>query len=129
MQLLAVEAIKTVSTTLTDFPGVASDGPAPTASIRRWLRRYNTSQAGEASMIRVWADAALEDDDFRSDSAAAIDSGRRIMAHFLRPRGFGDVDAEGLIAVALVAVFGAQTRAAATVDAAAHVIERGFLGR
>jgi AcrR family transcriptional regulator len=129
VQVLAVQAIRTVSTALTDIPAAAPDGAARTAAIRRWLRRYNATQAGEAAMIRVWADAALQDTTFRSDSAAALDWGRRRIAHFLRPRGFGDVDSEAVITVALLATFGARERPAATIDAAAHIIERGFLGR
>jgi len=128
VQVLAVQAIRTVSTTLADFPAAAPDGAARTAAIRRWLRRYNATQAGEAEMIRVWADAAFQDATFRSDSAAALDWGRRRMASFLRPRGFGDVDAEAVISVALLGTFGSRERSAATIDAAAHVIERGFLG-
>jgi len=129
VQVLAVEAIRTVSTALADIPAAASDGAARTAAIRRWLRRYNATQAGEAAIIRVWADAAGHDPTFRSDSAAALDWGRRRMAHFLRARGFGDVDSEAVVSVALLGTFGAQERPAATIDAAAHVFERGFLGR
>jgi len=51
------------------------------------------------------------------------------VAHVLRPRGFGDVDAEAVIAVALLSTFGSQERPAPTIDAAAHIFERGFLGR
>jgi hypothetical protein len=51
------------------------------------------------------------------------------MAHFLRPRGFGDVDTEAVFTVALLATFGARERPAATIDGAAHIIERGLLGR
>ena len=129
VQVLAVRAIRTVSTALADFPPATSDGAARTAATRRWLRRYNATQAGEAAMIRVWGDAALQDATFRSDSAAALDWGRRRMASFLRARGFGDVDSEAVIAVALLSTFGARERPPATIDAAAHIIERGFLGR
>jgi hypothetical protein len=80
-------------------------------------------------MIRVWVDAALNDPELRSDSAAALDWGRRRMAHFLRPRGFGDVDAEAVFTVALLGTFGARERPAPVIDAAAHIIERGLLGR
>jgi AcrR family transcriptional regulator len=130
VQVLAVQAIRTVSATLADIPpATAPDGAARTAALRRWLRRYNATQAGEAAMIRVWADAALDDTAFRSDSAAALDWGRRRLAHILRPRGFGDVDSEAVFAVALLGTFGARERPAATIDAAAHIIERGLLGR
>lgn len=128
--LLAVQAIRKVSTAFTDIPAEgADDGSAGRATLRRWLRRYNTMQATEAAMIRVWGDAALQDANLRDDSAAALDWGRRRMARFLRPRDFGDVDTEALVMVALLGAFGSRERPPAVVDAAAHIIERGFLGR
>ena len=129
VQVLAVRAIGTVSTALADFPDPSSDGAARTAAIRRWLRRYNATHAGEAAMIRVWGDAAQEDPTFASDAAAALDWGRRRVARFLGPRGFGDIDSEAVMGVALLGSFGSSERPATTIDAAAHVIERGFLGR
>jgi hypothetical protein len=124
-----VQAIRTVSTSVATFPDIEHDGAARTAAIRRWLRQYNATLSSQAAMIRVWADAELADASFRSDSAAAIDWGRRRMATFLRPRGFGDVDSEAVVMVALLGAFGAADRPAASIDAAAHIIERGLLGR
>jgi AcrR family transcriptional regulator len=128
VKVLAVQAIRTVSLAFTDIPDGVDDGTGRTAAVRRWLRRYNATQTGEAAMIRVWGEAAGEDASFRSDSAAAFDWGRRQMAHFLRHRGFGDVDTEAVVTVALLATFGSRERSSRTVDAAAHIIERGFLG-
>lgn len=129
VQILAVQAIRTVSTALTDMPDPAPDGPARTAAVRRWLRRYNATQTGQAAMIRVWADATLEDATLRPDSAAALDWGRRRLARFLQARGFGDVDAEAVVTVALLGTFGAEEQPAASIEAAAHIVERGLLGR
>lgn len=129
VQVLAVQAIRTVSAALADFPPATPDGPARAAAIRRWLRRYNSTQAGQAAMIRVGADATHGDASFKGDSAAAFDWGRRRMVSFLAPRGFGDVESEAVVAVTLLSTFGAAERPAFTVDAAAHIIERGFLGR
>jgi AcrR family transcriptional regulator len=133
-QVLAVRAMRTVSTALTDLPATlptttSSDGAAGLAALRRWLRRYNATQSGEAAVIRVWAEAAVDDPRFRSDSAAALDWGRRRMAYVLRARGFGDVDIEALVTVALLSTFGVQQRSTRTIDAAAHIVERGLLGR
>ena len=86
------------------------DGAGRTADLRRWLRQYNATQAGEAAMIRVWGDAARHDPTFRADSAAALDWGRRRMAHFLQPRGFGDVDSEAVVTLALLSAFGVRQR-------------------
>jgi AcrR family transcriptional regulator len=127
---LAARAIRTVSTAFADIPAIAAhDASAGRTALRRWLRRYNATQAAEAAMIRVWVDAALEDASLRADSAAALDWGRRRIVRFLRPRDFGDVDMEAVVMVALLGAFGAWERSAVGIDAAAHIIERGFLGR
>jgi hypothetical protein len=51
------------------------------------------------------------------------------MASFLRPRGFGDVDTEAVVLVAVLSAFGAAVQPGPGLDAATHVVERGFLGR
>jgi len=127
--LLAADAMRTISTTLVEIPDVAADGRGARTALRRWLRAYNRAQAGETAMVRVWVDAALHDDTLAADSAAVIDWGRRRMVRFLRPRGFGDVEVDALVMVALVDAFGVRERPARTVDAAVQIIERGFLGR
>jgi len=129
-QTLAVDAIRRVSTAFAQIPdapvadGSAGDGEA----MRRWLRRYNDAHTNETAMIRVWVDVS-QDDERRADSAAAYDWGRRQMVRFLRPRDFGDADTDAVLMVALLGAFGARRRSAATVDSAAYIIERGFLGR
>ena len=80
-------------------------------------------------MLRVWVDAALKDPAIRAESAPILDWGRRRMSHYLRPRGFGDVDIEAVFMVALLGVFGARQRPPAEVDAAGLIVERGLLGR
>jgi AcrR family transcriptional regulator len=124
--VLTVQAMRAVADTFVEIPDVTnSDG----SDLRRWLRRYNAAQSGEAAMIRVWVDAAKEDARLRSLSASALDWGRRRMVPVLAGRGFGDVDVDAVVMVALLGAFGAQPRGPAAVDAAAHVLERGLLGR
>jgi AcrR family transcriptional regulator len=126
---LAARAMRTVSRVLAEIPALAAtDGTSGRTVLRRWLRRYNVAQAHEAATLRVWVDAALQDATLRASSAPALDWGRRVMAAFLERRGFGDVDAESLVMVALVSSFGAKERAAEEIDAAAHIIEQGLLG-
>ena len=111
-------------------PTAASDGAAATAAIRRWLRRYNATQAGEAAMIRVWVDAALQDPTFRSDSARGPRLGAPPDRALPRARAASATSTPRPSSrVALLGTFGARERPAATIDAAAHVIERGLLGR
>ena len=98
------------------------------AALRRWLRRYDTTNAAEAAMIGVWVDATADDPSLSVESGAALDWARARMARFLAPRGFGDVDAEALVMVALLDAFGARRRDASMIDAAVHIIQRGLLG-
>ena len=135
IRLLAVRAIRTVSVAMADIPDIAGS-PEPagsttagSATLRQWLRRYHTTHASETAMIRVWVDATADDPSLRPESAAALDWGRRRLVRFLQPRGFGDVDTEALVMVALLDAFGARPQATSTIPATAHIIERGLLGR
>lgn len=128
VQLLAARAMQTVSAALADIPDAAVEQGAGSPALRQWLRRYNTTHASETAMIRVWVDATAGDPRLGAESAAALDWGRRRLARFLERRGFGDVDTEALVMVALLDAFGARRQAPTTVDAAAHIVERGLLG-
>jgi AcrR family transcriptional regulator len=136
IRLLAVQAIRTVSVAMADIPDIAAapgppgtTGKARSATLRQWLRRYQSTQASEAAMIRVWLDATADDPSLQPESAAALDWGRRRLVRFLEPRGFGDVDTEALVMVARLDAVGARRLGPATVPATAHIIERGFLGQ
>jgi AcrR family transcriptional regulator len=129
-RILTVRAMRHVSTPLLELPDISvHKESANGAAWRRWLRRYNAAHADEAAMLRVWVDAALQDPALRAESAPPLDWGRRWMARYLRPRGFGDVDTEAVVMVALLGVFGLRQRSSSEVEAAAHIIERGLLGR
>ena len=126
---LTTRAMQTVALVFAEFPASAVKGDAAgRTALRRWLRRYNLTQANEAAMLRVWVDAALQDATLRANTAPALDWGRRAMVSFLERRGFGDVDTECVVMVALLSSFGARERSPAEVNAAAHIIEQGFLG-
>jgi AcrR family transcriptional regulator len=126
---LTTRAMQTVSQALAELPASAVSGSAAgRAALRRWLGRYNLAQANQAAMLRVWVDAALQDATLRANAAPALDWGRRALASFLERRGFGDVDTESLVMLALLSAFGARERSPSEVDAAAHVIEQGLLG-
>jgi AcrR family transcriptional regulator len=130
VSVLALRALRTVSTAFAGVPDAITLGGANgQAGLRRWLRRYNALQAAEAAMIRVWVDAAHHDVSVRNDSAAVLDWGRQRMTRFLRPRGFGDVEIEAMVLVALLGAFGSRRRTATAIDAAAHIVERGFLAQ
>lgn len=129
-RMLSARAVQSVGATVTEMPATWDlDDAATRAALRKWLARYHRAHAAEAAMLLVWVDAALQDPRLRAESAPFLDWGRRRMARYLRPRRFGDTDMDAVVMVALLGVFGARPRRAAEIDAAAHVIERGLLGR
>jgi AcrR family transcriptional regulator len=129
-RILTGRAMQATGTVLVELPDVVThEGSAAKAALRRWLRRYHAVHANEAAMLRVWVDAALQDPALRAESVPPLDFGRRRLARYLGPRGFGDVDMEAVVMVAMLGVLGALSRPPADVEAAAHIIERGLLGR
>jgi AcrR family transcriptional regulator len=129
-RLLTARGAQTVGATVLEIPPLAvleERGGAP--QLRRWLRRYHDAHAHEAAMLQVWVDAAVQDPAARAESAPLLDWGRRRLARYLEPRGFGDVDVDAVVMVALLGVFGARARSSAETEAAARIIERGLLGR
>lgn len=128
-RVLAMRAMRTVALVLAEIPAEAASGAAAgRTALRRWLRRYAATQGTEAAMLRVWVDAALQDPALRAGSAPALDWGRRVAVSFLEPRGFGDIDTEAVVLLALLSSFGARDRTPAEVEAAAHIVEQGLLG-
>jgi AcrR family transcriptional regulator len=127
--VVVLDAIRPLSGAFASVPEPDSDGVSRAAALRRWLRHYNASHVHEAAIIRIWVDAAAPGRELGGDAAPAVDWGRRRMARFLRPRQFGDVEADALVMVALLDAFGGHTRQGVTVDALAHIIERGLLGQ
>jgi AcrR family transcriptional regulator len=126
---LAAHAAQAVGTIVTEIPDRATVADqAGRNLLRRWLIRYHAAHANEAAMLQVWLDAALQAPALRAESAPLLDWGRRRMARYLNARGFGDVEIDAVVMVALFGVFGARPRPAAEIDATALVIERGLLG-
>ena len=129
VRALVLRAMRPLSATLAAVPAHQPPARPDAAELRRWLRRYNSSQLHEAAIIRVWMDASEHDALLGAARAPALDWGRRRMAAFLRPKGFGDVEAEAVVMLALLHAFGEQPRSARAVDAAVHVIRHGLLGQ
>jgi AcrR family transcriptional regulator len=128
-RVLAARAVNSVGAEVIEIPDIeALERPDGKVVLRRWLGRYHAAHTNEASMLRVWVDAALQDPSLRAESAPLLDWGRRRMARWLRPRAFGDADMDAVVMVALLGVFGARQRRAVEIDAAVHVIERGLVG-
>ena len=124
---IVAEAMRHVSDAFVDIPTVGPDLEARNRAVRAWLRRYNDANVPETAVIRLWVDATHRDPTLQNDSAAALDWGRRRLAAFLAPRAFGDPEVEAVVMVSLVSAFGARTRSNGEIDAAAHIIDAGFL--
>ncbi len=120
--VLVLDAMRPLASAFTGMP------VGDTAALRDWLRGYNARHMDEAALIRVWVDAQAQGATLGADAAPALDWGRRRVASFLRPRGFGDVDAEAVVMVALLDAFGSHARSSRVVDAVAHIVQRGLLG-
>jgi AcrR family transcriptional regulator len=126
---LVVEAVGPLADAVASAPDTGRNGAPGRAELRRWLRRCHAIQQQEAAMIRVWVDAALHEPDLAGEAAASLGWARQRLASFLQPRDFGDVDADAIISIALLDVLGGHPRAAPEFDAAAVIVERGFLGQ
>ncbi len=123
--VLVLDAMKPLGDAFSGMPSAAQADPA---ALHDWLRGYNARHVDEAALIRVWVDAQAQGTTLGADAAPALDWGRRRVANFLRPRGFGDVDAEAVVMVALLDAFGSQVRSARVIDAVTHIVQRGLLG-
>jgi AcrR family transcriptional regulator len=139
---LATEAMVAIARLLRDAPlGDALDagggeGTGPDAddgvALRGWLQRYAQAERREAAVLDVWIEAGVQDPVIRADLAPMVEWGRRTLADELRPRGFGDVDAEVIVLLGLLSHLGAPaidtTIDDRAVAAAADVVEAGLLG-
>ena len=113
-RILTAGAVQAVGTAVTEIPdalgarrGRAGDRTASLASpLPRRARRTRPRCCASGSTRRSRIPA------IRAESAPLLDWGRRRMSRYLRPRGFGDVDIEAVVMVALLGVFGARPRSA-----------------
>lgn len=129
-RILTARAVWAVGSAVMGLPEFSTlQGPSGKGVLRRWLRHYHAAHVNEVVMLRVWVDAALQDPAIRTESAPLLDWGRRRMARNLDTREFGDPEVEAVVMVALFGVFGARARQPAEIEAAAHIIEQGLLGR
>jgi AcrR family transcriptional regulator len=126
-QVLAMRAMRGATEALQRMPGT-EDGAIDRAALRRWLAEYNRAQAGETAMIRVWSDALRQSGDPVAETAPTLDWGRRRLARMLADRGFGEIEVEAAVLLALLAGLGSRPRGGAVLDTAALVMDRGFFG-
>jgi AcrR family transcriptional regulator len=104
-----------------------------TRRLRKWLTSYADTYAEEGPIFRVWVEALAGDLELSAATAQAMDSIRAGLAGFLEPRGFGDVDMDAFILLAILDLTsydhaGIGPTDPAALDIALAVIRRGFLG-
>lgn len=133
-RILALRAGTRVVAALDAVPDIAA-APRPhntENTLREWLHRYSTTYVEEDSIIKVWVEAIARDAELSAVSFDAVEASRRRMAMFLKPRGFGDVDAEALVLLGLLdserLAMSAPRSSEKTLDLVTDVIRRGFLG-
>ena len=138
-ELLARQAAQHMSTAVDDLPRLilaarkrAADPAVPDAilspeSLRRWLRNYADSYSSGATIIAMWVEALSRDRSLGRVSVAAVEHSRAMFAEMLHLRGFGDVDAEAIVLLALLDAMTAQPVTRSRIDGYARVIERGVL--
>lgn len=125
---VALQALQQLFETLDEIPETAGRATAPGVALRRWLDRYRTTQDERVALIRVWIEATVDDPKLGTETAAALDLGWQRIVGFLAPRGFGDVEADALLMIALLNAVGGVHSVPAGVEAAALLVERGLLG-
>jgi AcrR family transcriptional regulator len=120
VRVVGVRAIQEVSVVVDELP----DRP-DAAALRAWLDRYAEVTLTSGPLVRVWIEAI--EGPLRAARAAVIDWGRRRFATLLHHRPLGDVEVNAEILLAIVEVFGTKRRTKTELDAAVHLIQRGFL--
>lgn len=102
-RILAARSGRRVVATVDELPAAADPvGDPSTGELRRWLRDYLNVYAAEGPVIRAWIEAMWGDEDLRAASPLEVEGLRRRLARFLAPRGFGDVDADAVVLLALL---------------------------
>jgi len=132
-RIIAAHAGNRIAEAVERLPDLVGDpNAAGTATaIERWLREYTETYEHEGAIIRVWTEAMARDPELNAFSAGALDRLRGRAARFLAPRGFGDIDADALVFLALVDAQPAGIRAArnnAHIKVVTDIIRRGLLG-
>jgi AcrR family transcriptional regulator len=107
--------------------------PVFSRRLRSWLEAYAVTYAEEGPIFRVWIEALAGDPELTKVTVQTIDVIRSALVRFLSPRGFGDVEMDGFLLLAILDLTRwehRELRAAdpTSLDAVMLIIRRGFLG-
>lgn len=125
---LALDASSRLSTALDDLPQLAGvEGEARTEAIEAWLTEYATTYADQSAIVGMWVEMMSRSQPLGTISRIALDHSRSVLTEFLAPRGFGDVDADAVVLVALLDAMAGQRPTKPRVANYAAFIEDGML--
>lgn len=124
-RILAARSGLRVAATIDGLPAARG-----TQQLRTWLRDHFEVYGAEAPIIRAWIEAKWGDPELWAASPGQVDALRQRLAAHLEPRGFGDVDADALVLLALLdrsePVLDGDVGDVA-VDAYVHILQRSML--
>jgi AcrR family transcriptional regulator len=104
--------------------------------LRRWLRRREQVAVDAGPITRMWMEVMVVDQDLHEASWRSMEDNRRRLARFLEPRGFGDVDSDALVVLALLVEVGRRRpwlpdgdAGTASIETLLRMIQRGIFGQ
>lgn len=132
---IAFRAGRRLARTVDEIPDLSPPDGAQEqgALLDAWVQDFVSVSLESAPITREWIDAITADSEFKKVSISAVEWHRRRLAAFLAARGFGDVDADALVLVALllhaVPRLPGETEDTDPTETIRMMLRRGFLGR
>jgi AcrR family transcriptional regulator len=126
-RILAARAGERLGAAFKDAEQLDPTSPTAQEELRAWLHRYAITHSEEAAIIRVWTDALARDPKLGTVSVDGISSGRSSLLRLLRPRGFGDIEAEAVVLLVLLEAMVGGSPNSDREDRVASVIERSVV--
>lgn len=134
-RVIAGRSGRRVFSSLGKLPELAGEtgSPAFTRRLRKWLESYAETYHHEGPIFRVWVEGLAGDPELSSVTVDAMDAIRSSLATFLQGRGFGDIDTDAFLLLAILDLTNYDHTLISPDDPAAldtivSIIRRGFLG-
>ena len=134
-RVIAGRSGRRVFSALGGLPGIEGEpsSPAFTRRLRKWLEAYAETYRDEGPIFRVWVEGLRGNRELSSVTVDAMDAIRNSLGSFLAPRGFGDVDTDAFLLLAILDLTNYDHTLIspddpASLDTIVAIIRRGFLG-